>query len=33
MGVPQNHPKAEHFSVETHGGLGIPEFKRNLHPP
>jgi hypothetical protein len=23
MGVPPNHPKSDHFSIETHGGLGI----------
>ena len=24
MGVPPNHPKIDHFSIETHGAFGSP---------
>jgi len=29
-GVPSapNHPKLDHFSIETHGGLGDPPFEK-----
>ena len=27
MGGPPNHP-LDHFSIETHGDLGIPHFKK-----
>ena len=30
MLVPPNHPKSDHFSIETYGDLGIP-ILGNLH--
>ena len=28
MLVPPNHPKSDHFSIETYGDLGIPHFRK-----
>ena len=30
MGVSANHPKIDHFSIETHGALGIPPFRKPM---
>jgi hypothetical protein len=27
MGVPPNHPKLDHFGIETYGDLGISHFQ------
>ena len=32
MVVPPNHPNLDHFSIESHGDLGIPSFKTHPYP-